>query len=377
MQEQNIVQVNSTWGIDINALMHVMVIGKSLSKIELFTKYDVMIKDGIPYTGDKKGNVGTNTMNNFMSWLPQAVNYIMQGNNILIQSLKSTSTIIHKTKNLLYKPYVETLFYDLLNREYNAFFIQQPPHIMTMNLDYTLLNDYLTQEFDIMGDMYNILTTSYYSDNLKRYFFDNYEINYYPFYGFIMKCLRNATITNIDNTIEKANIDGINKKQLYTVNKNPLTDIQTQFILQNYIMPIRSNDIASGINYRHDLTGEINRRLKINFKDKTKRIVLSNVFQIQDYMPICKTWYIQIERAYKIQSLKLPIDFSKRIMNDNAIQKIQDISGYSTIIQHYNSKSKEFIVSPQLKQYTRQFPFSPQYLSFYMSDLDTMMKDIG
>ena len=63
-----VIQITDKWSINLTALRQIHITNNPLSQRELFTKHGLMIYNGEPYTGDKRGNIGGNTLANCKKW---------------------------------------------------------------------------------------------------------------------------------------------------------------------------------------------------------------------------------------------------------------------------------------------------------------------
>jgi len=78
----------------------------------------------------------------------------------------------------------------------------------------------------------------------------------------------------------------------------------------------------------------------------------------------------------------LDINFCKRKLNENAVQKILSLSGYDTLLKYYNIQKdiagKEFFIfHEELKRYTKKFPLHYEWLGMYLNDLGILIKNIA
>jgi len=362
--------------MDLSALQRISAMKTPMSARELFTRHNLMMMDCKPYTGDSRGNIGGNTKKNLIEWLGQSTDFSMVGNKILIESIKEAPNISHITNKLLYKPYVQSLFYDFINKE-----VKNSANINHSPIEISLINDYFPQKFNVLGNMYNAFMEAIYNDSMNDYFSNFPNIQYQPYHYYVMQSLRNSIRQNIDNAIKGISDAGINKRMIYTLAGKPITAEQTEFISNTYVKPIMRKHAEQGMNYHYYLTGAINRQIKNDFKKEDKRKSLYNVLHIEKYSPICETWEIEVTKDYQIVKPPTDIEFCKRKLNENARHKILKISGYDTLLKYYNIQrdieGKEFFLLPEeLAAYTKNFPFHHQNLSYYLNDLDTLIKDI-
>ena len=367
----DIIQITDKWSINITILKQIHTLNKPLSQRELFTKHGLMVYNGEPYTGDKRGNIGGNTLANCKKWLGQTADFTMASNKILIENVKEASAINHTTGKPLYKPYVQSLFHDYLNRE-----------LMSNNFNFSLISDYIPQKFNILGNMYHAFMESVNNNSYNEYLDTCQSIHYPPFHYYVMQCLRNSIKQNINNAIEGISANGLSKQLLYTISGKPITDEQWAFITSNYINPIKRGNQARGITYQINLTNEINRRIKNDFKKKENKAKLYNGLQIESYSPICEVWEFQISKSYSSITPTINIDFCRRKLNENAIQKVLNISGYDTLLKYYHIQrdiegKDYFLVPAELERYTKNFPFHYINLGYYLNDLDVLIKDIA
>jgi len=262
------------------------------------------------------------------------------------------------------------LFYDFINAQITA----RPPQI-----EFSLINDYFPQKFNVLGKMYHDFAAAVNTNSVSGYISNLQGIFYNPYHYYIMQSLRNSVNRNIYKAVDGISELGINKRFFYAIEGKQITDEQREFISQNYASPL-----LYGSKYHFNLTSTINRQIRNDFKKKEKQGKLYNGLHLEKFSPICETWEFQIGKEYTMPQPALDIDFSKRKLNENARQRILAVRGYDTLTKYYHilndgnkSSDKEwFNVPTELVKYAKGIAATPQGLGACIHDLDLIMASI-